>query len=519
MPPYSFKLLSLISALATASSAATVGPVTDLVISNMYLQPDGFNRSTVVAGGSFPGPLITGLKGNRFLIDVKDNLKDNTMLRSTSIHWHGFFQNGTNEMDGGAFVNQCPIIANHSFTYNFQSASQAGTFWYHSHLAAQYCDGLRGPLVVYDPLDPHRLLYDIDDATTVITLADWYHTVSPLAGTFPTFDATLINGVGRYNGGPATPFTSVHVVHGLRYRFRLVSISCDPNWVFSIDSHNLTVIEMDGINIVPKNVDSIQIYAGQRYSFVLTANQTIGNYWIRANPNNGVVGFAGGLNSAVLRYQGSNATADPTSLQTTSVMPLVESSLVPLTNPGAPGLPEMGGADILLNLNLAFNFTALQFTINGATFIPPTVPVLLQILSGAQTAQDLLPSGSVYVLPHNKVIELSIPAGLAGGPHPFHLHGHAFDIVRSAGQTGYNYANPPRRDVVSLGNAGDNVTVRWVTDNPGPWFLHCHIDWHLQAGLAIVFAEDIPDIPTHDVNTTAWNNLCPLYDALTPDQL
>jgi Multicopper oxidase len=40
---------------------------------------------------------------------------------------------------------------------------QAGTFWYHSHISTQYCDGLRGPLVVYDPQDPHADLYDIDD--------------------------------------------------------------------------------------------------------------------------------------------------------------------------------------------------------------------------------------------------------------------------------------------------------------------------------------------------------------------
>ena len=32
------------------------------------------------------------------------------------------------------------------------------------------------------------------------------------------------------------------------------------------------------------------------------------------------------------------------------------------------------------------------------------------------------------------------------------------------------------------------------TNNPGPWFLHCHIDFHLADGFAIVFAEDIPDI-------------------------
>ena len=93
-------------------------------------------------------------------------------------------------------------------------------------------------------------------------------------------------------------------------------------------------------------------------------------------------------------------------------------------------------------------------------------------------------------------------------------------MVRSAGTTEYNYVNPVRRDTVSIGLAGDNVTIRFVvsplrvfssclsvclsvchmssrtlqTDNPGPWFLHCHIDFHLVAGLAIVFAEDAPDV-------------------------
>lgn len=38
-----------------------------------------------------------------------------------------------------------------------------GTYWYHSHFQAQYCDGLRGALVIYDPEDPQRALYDIDD--------------------------------------------------------------------------------------------------------------------------------------------------------------------------------------------------------------------------------------------------------------------------------------------------------------------------------------------------------------------
>jgi iron transport multicopper oxidase len=38
-------------------------------------------------------------------------------------------------------------------------------------------------------------------------------------------------------------------------------------------------------------------------------------------------------------------------------------------------------------------------------------------------------------------------------------------VIRSAGQAGYNFINPPRRDVFSTGGTGDNVTVRFVTDN------------------------------------------------------
>jgi iron transport multicopper oxidase len=42
----------------------------------------------------------------------------------------------------------------------------------------------------------------------------------------------------------------------------LISISCDPSFNFSIDSHTLTVIEVDGVNHQPLEVDSLQIFAG-----------------------------------------------------------------------------------------------------------------------------------------------------------------------------------------------------------------------------------------------------------------
>ena len=50
------------------------------------------------------------------------------------------------------------------------------------------------------------------------------------------------------------------------YRFRLLSISCDPNFTFSIDGHQMTVIEVEGTNVQPLVVDSIQIFVGTRGS-------------------------------------------------------------------------------------------------------------------------------------------------------------------------------------------------------------------------------------------------------------
>ncbi|EMD32465.1 laccase precursor [Gelatoporia subvermispora B] len=512
-----FQTLSAAVALGLSLGAfAAIGPVTDLEITDAFVSPDGpgLGREAVLAGGTFPGPLIQGNKGDNFQINVVNNLTNHTMLKTTSIHWHGLFQHGTTWADGPAFVSQCPIASGNSFLYNFNVPDQAGTFWYHSHLATQYCDGLRGPLVVYDPNDPHADLYDVDDESTVITLSDWYHAAASTL-TFPTFDTTLINGLGRFagTGGSDSNLTVITVEQGKRYRFRLVSISCDPNWVFSIDQHELTVIEVDGVNAVPLTVDAIQIFAAQRYSFVLNANQTVDNYWIRANPNNGNMGFANGINSAILRYVGAD-DVEPTSTGTTANL-LNEADLSPLVPAAAPGAPnqDFDAVDVPMNLNFTFNGTNLF--INGATFVPPSVPVLTQILSGAMTAQELLPAGSVYTLPRNATVQLSLPGNIIAGPHPFHLHGHTFSVIRSAGQSDYNYVDPIQRDVVSIGGATDNVTIRFTTDNPGPWFFHCHIDWHLQAGFAIVFAEETADVASANPVPADWSALCPTYDALS----
>ncbi|KAI0351889.1 laccase [Trametes cingulata] len=495
-----------------------IGPVTDLSIVDAAVTPDGYTRQAVLPGGTFPGPLVTGNKNDNFQINVLNELTNETMLTGTTIHWHGIFQHNTAWADGTAFVSQCPISPSTSFLYNFTAVGQAGTFWYHSHYMTQYCDGLRGPLVIYDPEDPYADMYDVDNETTVLTLADWLHTAARLGPQFPTPNSTLINGAGRYPGGPAWPLSVITVEQGKRYRFRMINMACEPNYNFTIDGHNMTIIEADGEYTEPLTVDFIQIFAAQRYSFILNATQPVDNYWIRANPSVALTdgqGFAGGINSAILRYVGAPET-DPTTTQTPSVIPLSEADLHALVDPAAPGEPFPGGADVNIQLDFTFNMTGDNlFYANNVTYVSPSVPVLLQILNGTRGAMDLMPTGSIYYLPPNKSIEISFPmtqADAAGSPHPFHLHGHSFSVVKGAGQATPNYANPVKRDTVSIGEVGDNVTIRFMTDNPGPWFLHCHIDWHLEAGMAVILAEDVGDIPTDDPAPTQWYDLCPEWN-------
>lgn len=159
---------------------------------------------------------------------------------------------------------------------------------------------------------------------------------------------------------------------------------------------------------------------------MLNANQPVGNYWIRALPNTGKRNlsstFENGVNSAILRYKGAPNT-EPKSKQQDTRNELMEADLHPMS-PSLPlGRPTPDGADLTFNLTLNFDLSSLRFSINNKVFVPPTVPVLLQILSGVRNAHDLFPQGSVFTVERNKVVQINMPSALIGGPHPFHLHG------------------------------------------------------------------------------------------------
>lgn len=115
--------------------------------------------------GQYPGPLVECNIGDQLVIKVNNQLPDG---QGTSIHWHGMYQANSNWMDGTVGVTQCPIPPGQSFTYNFTVSEQRGTYWWHSHMQAQYTDGILGPLIIHDPSEPSIDEYD-EDLVMILT--------------------------------------------------------------------------------------------------------------------------------------------------------------------------------------------------------------------------------------------------------------------------------------------------------------------------------------------------------------
>ena len=112
--------------------------------------------------GEWPCPPLHVDIGDKVVIHVTNSLGN----QSTSLHWHGMYQEGTTHMDGASQVSQCPIPPGRSFTYEFY-VKQPGTYWYHAHIGAQYSDGLRAPLIVHDRGDPFNRDFDEEYTLTL----------------------------------------------------------------------------------------------------------------------------------------------------------------------------------------------------------------------------------------------------------------------------------------------------------------------------------------------------------------
>lgn len=117
--------------LASLLTGQTVAATFDWNVTWVSRNPDGqFERPVIGINNQWPVPVLNVTKNENVVINLHNQLGNQT----TSLHFHGLFMNGTNEMDGPVGVTQCDIPPGESFTYNF-TVEQPGTYWVCTYMA------------------------------------------------------------------------------------------------------------------------------------------------------------------------------------------------------------------------------------------------------------------------------------------------------------------------------------------------------------------------------------------------
>ncbi|KND04266.1 uncharacterized protein SPPG_00002 [Spizellomyces punctatus DAOM BR117] len=463
-------------------------------ITNITDAPDGI---PVFAIG------INGRTGASTVIDV--NLGDlikvhvtNALDVPTALHWHGILQEGTVDMDGPAMVTQCPIPPAGTYTYTWR-ATEAGTFWWHGHYRGQLSDGLRGPIIVRG-----AETFNYDEEYIVFLEDHFYRTSEEEIADYlipravvPLPESGLLNRKGFPHGGldgvgDPSNLTDFIFQRKKRYLLRIINAAAVVPFEFSIDKHRMTVVQADATDVTNMTVDSIYIDIAQRYSVIVHADQLVDRYWMRARPS-------------------TSAKENPVTLPENG---LALSPMVPLMAPPKADktyvfawdfhADESGRDDSEVTRGwISVNITRPLTRSDGLSYVTPKRPTLFDVVDGKDP--DTLPKESVVFTAEPQEVVDIVFMNREFPPHPFHLHGHTVWVLGYGTAKSYaeipfenfNLTNPLRRDTFSVpSGTWDGLTfgwtvVRFVANNPGVWFLHCHLEFHIIAGLAMTLVEDV----------------------------
>lgn len=127
----------------------------------------------------------------------------------------------------------------------------------------------------------------------------------------PPADNIIINGTNK-NAAGGGKYGKVSITKGKKYRLRLLNTGVDNMIRVSLDNHPFTVITSDLVPIKPYTTNWVLIGIGQRYDVIFTANQTVGNYWFRANVATDCFSANNFKGLSIFSYAGADSS-DPTS--------------------------------------------------------------------------------------------------------------------------------------------------------------------------------------------------------------
>lgn len=400
-----------------------------------------------------PGPTLQLMEGEHVVINVHNKLKTGTTL-----HWHGVLVPW--QMDGVAGVSQSEIPPGGKYKYMF-TPLQSGTYWYHAHTGLEEQEGLYGALLI-KPKDRQKLEYNKD---IVIVLSDWSNTkadqifanLSSATKSMDThqnnnqtdyndvdYDAFLLN--GKTSKNPWQQKVNV----GDIARIRFIGAGASTIFRVKIPNQVMQVINVQGNSVQPYECNDFFLAPGETLDILLKIQQDI-PYLIYAE----AIDQSGYVYGALVDTKKIN------------IQDLQLDKFKPTT-------PEM--------LNEYYANVIAKNKTNDAKEIYKTInmdltgsmhPYLWTIdnVSGFDAKPIIIEPNKRYRL----IINNKTPM-----PHPMHIHGHWFILRKNQGE--YD----PLLHTVLVG-PNNSIAVDVDTDASGQWFFHCHMLYHMHAGMFRTF--------------------------------
>ncbi|KAJ9545120.1 hypothetical protein OSB04_024827 [Centaurea solstitialis] len=493
-------------------------------------------KSIVTVNGHSPGPTLYAREGDTVLVRVVNHVKYNV-----SIHWHGIRQLRTGWADGPAYITQCPIQPGQNYVYNFTITGQRGTLFWHAHILWLRAT-VHGAIVILPKLGvPYP--FPKPDVEQVVILGEWWKSDTEAvinqalkSGLAPNVsDAHTINGhPGPISGCQTQAGFHLSVENGKSYMLRIINAALNEELFFKIAGHKLTVVEVDAVYVKPFTIDTIVIAPGQTTNAIVTATKNSGKFMMAASPfMDSPIAVDNRTAVATLHYTGTLSTS-PTTLTVTPPPNATATannfidSLRSLNSKNFPAkVPLKVDHSLYFTVGLginpcptckAGNGSRVVAGINNVTFVMPTT-ALLQAhyfnqkgvfttdfpgnppvsfnYTGAPPKNLGTTSGTkLYKLKYNSTVQLVLQdtSIIAPENHPIHLHGFNFFAVgKGLGNYNpkvdpkkFNLVDPVERNTIGVPSGGW-VAIRFRADNPGVWFMHCHLEIHTTWGLKMAF--------------------------------
>ena len=477
----------------------------ELTVEETTVVRKGKRGVLLTINGQSPAPTLRFTEGDWARITVRNRLP----LEDTSTHWHGLLV--PLAQDGVPYLTTPVLPPGEDLVFEFP-LRQAGTYWYHSHTGLQEQQGLYGAIVI-EPKEPNRTW----DREHVVVLSDWTHenprtvmkTLMGGSDWYAIQKGTARSIVDAYRAGRLQYYFEVQKLRsmpmdlsdvaydaflaggqeelalvaepGERVLLRVVNAAASSYFHLTSATDAFEIVAADGMPVEPVVVPKFLMGVAETYDLVVTMPDGPGRVEVRASAHD-----ASGHASIWLGQGPDRRAPVPPDPDLYSSAETVDAGLasqffprgLEATEHDRPFAPyahlkavepyvEPDPAKVrTITMRLTGEMSRYLWGINGKTLSEESV---IPVSAGEVLRIELINDTMMH--------------------HPMHLHGHFFRLINGQGE------HAPLKHTVDVPPMGQRV-IEWVADEePGDWFFHCHVLYHMDAGMARVFSyrEQGPD--------------------------